>query len=86
MHWYELLLMIEPNLVIAYQSLAAIHTSVWRLAEAYRRKAYQIQRIFIEQAGDPLRWVLILCVGHRAAMSGSKSFCRPQHAAESSMP
>ena len=68
LRWYQLVLMIEPNLAIAYLNLAAIHSSAGHLAEAEscRKRAYQIQRIFIEQAGDPIRRVLILCVGRTA--------------------
>jgi len=63
--WYRLVLMIEPDLASAYQNLAAIHSYAGRIAEAKscRERAYQIQRIFIEHAGDPVRRVLILSVG-----------------------
>jgi hypothetical protein len=63
--WYRLVLMLDPRLAVAYQNLAAIYTSASRIAEAEscRARAYQIQRVFVEQAGDPVRRVLILCAG-----------------------
>lgn len=63
--WYRLVLAIDPNVAIAYQNLAAIHASAGRIAEAqaYRAKAYDIQRVFVECAGEPVRSVLILCTG-----------------------
>jgi tetratricopeptide (TPR) repeat protein len=63
--WYQLVLTINPNLAIAYQNLATIYSGMGRSAEAEscREQAYQIQRVFIEQAGNPSRSVLILGVG-----------------------
>lgn len=63
--WYRLALMLDPNLAIAYQNLASIHSFAGRTAEAEvcRERAYRIQRVFIECSGDLLRRVLILCVG-----------------------
>jgi tetratricopeptide (TPR) repeat protein len=64
--WYRLALTLDPKLAVAYQNLAAIYTSAGRIAEAEscRVRAYQIQRVFVEQAGNPVRRVLILCAGH----------------------
>ncbi|TKC87815.1 tetratricopeptide repeat protein [Trinickia terrae] len=66
--WYRLVLAIDPNVAVAYQNLAAIHADEGRFAEAEacRAKAYAIQRVFVERAGDPVRDVLILCTGQGA--------------------
>ncbi len=63
--WYRLALALDANLAIAYQNLAAIHSHAGRSgeAEACRERAYRIQRVFIECIGEPMRRVLILCVG-----------------------
>jgi tetratricopeptide (TPR) repeat protein len=63
--WYRLVLAIDPRAAIAYQNLAAIHANEGRIAqaEACRAKAYEIQRVFVERAGEPVRDVLILCTG-----------------------
>jgi tetratricopeptide (TPR) repeat protein len=63
--WYRLVLTLDPLLAVAYQNLAAIYISTGRIAEAdfCRMRAYQIQRVFVEQAGNPARRVLILCAG-----------------------
>jgi len=63
--WYRLVLMLEPNFAIAYLNLTSIHSSAGRNAEAEtcRRRAYQIQRVYVESDGNPLRRVLILLVG-----------------------
>ncbi|HLX02400.1 MAG TPA: hypothetical protein VKS80_09805, partial [Trinickia sp.] len=63
--WYRLVLAIDPRAAIAYQNLAAIHVSEGRMAEAEacRAKAYEIQRVFVERSGEPVRDVLILCTG-----------------------
>ncbi len=66
--WYRLVLMINPNLASAHQNLAAIHADAGRVGQAQfcRDRAYQIQRVFIESAGNRTRRVLILCVGRTA--------------------
>ncbi len=66
--WYELALAINPLLAIAHQNLAAIHASAGNLEQARlcRERAYRIQRIFIESAGNAARRVLVLCVGQTA--------------------
>ncbi|WP_206997183.1 ATP-grasp domain-containing protein [Trinickia mobilis] len=63
--WYGLVLAIDRNVAVAYQNLAAIHASEGRAAEAgaCRARAYEIQRVFVERAGEPVRDVLILCTG-----------------------
>jgi hypothetical protein len=63
--WYRLVLTLDPRLAVAYQNLAAIYTSAGRIAEAEscRTRAYQIQRVFVEETGNPVRRVLILCAG-----------------------
>ena len=71
--WYRLVLAIDPRAAIAYQNLAAIHGNEGRIAEAEacRAKAYEIQRVFVERSGEPVRDVLILCTG---AGSGNVPF------------
>jgi hypothetical protein len=66
--WYQLVLMLDPNLAAAYQNLAAIHLRAGRAAqaEACREQAYRIQRVFVESAGNPARRILVLCVGRSA--------------------
>jgi tetratricopeptide (TPR) repeat protein len=63
--WYRLVLSINPDLASAWQNLAAIHADGGRAAEAEasRRQAYRIQRVFIEPAAAGARRVLVLCVG-----------------------
>jgi hypothetical protein len=63
--WYRLVLALDPGIALAYQNLAAIYTQLGRnsLADACRERAYRIQRVFVEEAGAPLRRVLILCAG-----------------------
>jgi tetratricopeptide (TPR) repeat protein len=63
--WYRLVLTLDPNLAIAHQNLAAIHSSRGEVeqAEACRQRAYAIQRVFIEPADAPVRRLLILCAG-----------------------
>jgi tetratricopeptide (TPR) repeat protein len=67
--WYQLALTLDPGIAVAYQNLAAIYAQSGRsgLARACRERAYQLQRVFIEEAGLPRRRVLILCAGHTAA-------------------
>ena len=64
--WYRLVLQIDPNFAPAHLNLAAIHAQAGRVAQAQacRDLAYQWQRVFIEQAGEPAHRVLVLCVGH----------------------
>jgi tetratricopeptide (TPR) repeat protein len=63
--WYRLVLLLDAKLAVAHQNLAAIHALAGQVAEAdsSRERAYQIQRVFIDPAGNPARQVLILCVG-----------------------
>lgn len=71
--WYRLVLALNPQSAIACQNLAAIHASAGRSAEAdaYRQRAYQIQRVFVEQAPGQTRRVLVLCA---ARTSGNVPF------------
>lgn len=64
-HWYRLVLTFDPHFAIAYMNLTSIYASTGRLAEAEicRDQAYRNQRVFIEHEGDPIRRVLVLCVG-----------------------
>jgi tetratricopeptide (TPR) repeat protein len=64
--WYQLALTLDPGLAVAYQNLAAIYAQSGRngLARACRERAYQIQRVFVEEAGRPMRRVLVLYAGH----------------------
>jgi tetratricopeptide (TPR) repeat protein len=61
--WYHLVLALDPNLAIACQNLAAIHAEAGRhaQAEAFRERAYRIQRVFVEAAPGQSRNVLVLC-------------------------
>jgi hypothetical protein len=63
--WYRVVLAVDPNVALAYQNLAAIHAGAGRHAEAEacRARAYRLQRVYVERAGEPLRSVLILCTG-----------------------
>ena len=63
--WYELVLTLDPNIAVACQNLAAIHTGEGNmaLAEVYRERAYGIQRVFVEETPGWTRSVLILCAG-----------------------
>lgn len=63
--WYRMVLLIDPNFAPAHLNLSAIHSQAGReeQAQACRTRAYQIQRVFVEQAGHPVHRVLILCVG-----------------------
>jgi tetratricopeptide (TPR) repeat protein len=71
--WYQLVLTLDPNVAIACQNLAAIHASAGRTAEAdaFRERAYRIQRVFIEEAPGQVRRVLVLCA---ARASGNVPF------------
>jgi hypothetical protein len=64
--WYQLALTLDPGLAVAYQNLAAIYAQSGRngLARACRERAYQIQRVFVEEADRPGRRVLVLYAGH----------------------
>jgi hypothetical protein len=63
--WYRLVLMLDPNVAVAYQNLAAIHSARgdFAQAESCRHRAYGIQRVFIEPVDAPVRRLLILCAG-----------------------
>ncbi|WP_144150362.1 hypothetical protein [Paraburkholderia sp. BCC1885] len=71
--WYQLVLTLDPNLAVACQNLAAIHADAGRTAQAdaYRERAYRIQRVFVEQAPGQMRRVLVLCA---ARASGNVPF------------
>lgn len=66
--WYRLALMLDPELAIAHQNLAAIHAAAGRSEEARasRERAYRLQRVFVECVGAPAFRVLILCAGQSA--------------------
>jgi len=63
--WYQLVLMLDENIAAVYQNMVVIHAHFERpeLAEICRARAYQIQRVFIDPIMNPLRRLLILCVG-----------------------
>ncbi|HEX7748135.1 MAG TPA: hypothetical protein VF445_05220 [Bordetella sp.] len=63
--WYELALRLDCGLAVAWQNLAAIHAQAGdgQQAQACRDRAYGLQRVFIETAGQPRRRVLLLCSG-----------------------
>jgi tetratricopeptide (TPR) repeat protein len=71
--WYELVLTLDPNLAVACQNLAAIHAGAGRstAADAWRERAYRLQRVFVEQTPGQTRRVLILCA---ARASGNVPF------------
>jgi tetratricopeptide (TPR) repeat protein len=71
--WYQLVLTLDPNVAIACQNLAALHAGAGRTAkaDAYRERAYRIQRVFVEQAPGQTRRVLVLCA---ARASGNVPF------------
>lgn len=71
--WYQLVLTLDPNVAVACQNLAAIHASAGHTAEAdaYRERAYRIQRVFVEEAPGQVRRVLVLC---SARASGNVPF------------
>jgi len=71
--WYQLVLSLDPNVAVACQNLAAIHASAGRTAEAdaFRERAYRIQRVFVEEAPGQIRRVLVLCA---ARASGNVPF------------
>lgn len=71
--WYELALTLDPNLASACQNLAAIRADAGRTAEAdaWRERAYRLQRVFVEQAPGQTRRVLVLCA---ARASGNVPF------------
>ncbi|MGF6721003.1 hypothetical protein P3T43_000344 [Paraburkholderia sp. GAS41] len=72
-NWYQLVLTLDPDVAIACQNLAAIYAGAGRHAEAnaYRERAYRIQRVFVEQAPSQVRRVLVLCA---ARASGNVPF------------
>ncbi|HEY4317126.1 MAG TPA: hypothetical protein VGN04_05960 [Herbaspirillum sp.] len=61
--WYRRALAIDPELVAANQNLAAIlyMDGHWTEADKYYERAYRIQSLFIDQAEEPVRSLLILC-------------------------
>jgi hypothetical protein len=61
------------DVAIACQNLAALHAGAGRTAkaDAYRERAYRIQRVFVEQAPGQTRRVLVLCA---ARASGNVPF------------
>jgi len=63
--WYQLVLILDPKIAAVYQNMVVIHTHFGRhaQAEASRTRAYQMQRVFIDPIVNPLRRLLILCVG-----------------------
>ncbi len=65
MLWYQLVLLIDPDMAIAHLNLTAIYSGAGRIAEAEasRENAYKRQRVFIESAADPVRRVLVLLLG-----------------------
>jgi len=63
--WYQLVLMLDPNIAAVYQNMVVIHGYFGRHeeAEACRARAYQMQRVFVDPIRNPVRQLLILCVG-----------------------
>jgi len=63
--WYRLVLMLNERIAEVHQNMVVIHEHFDRdeQAEACRTQAYQLQRIFVEPVINPIRRVLILCVG-----------------------
>ena len=63
--WYKLVLMLDPNIAAVYQNMVVIHGHFGRHVEAEvcRARAYQMQRVFIDPIRNPVRQLLILCVG-----------------------
>lgn len=66
--WYRLALLLDPELAVAHQNLAAIHAAAGRSEEAAacRDRAYRLQRVFAESADASLCRVLILYAGGSA--------------------
>ncbi|HZV91668.1 MAG TPA: hypothetical protein VFF72_00545 [Caldimonas sp.] len=66
--WYRLVLLLDPKVAAAHQNLAAIHADRGEFGEAdeCRRRAYAIQRVFVEPVEVPARRLLILCAGRTA--------------------
>ncbi|WP_019938198.1 RimK family alpha-L-glutamate ligase [Bordetella sp. FB-8] len=63
--WYELALRLDCGLAVAWQNLAVVHAQAGdhRQAEQCRDRAYGLQRVFVEDAGQPRRRVVLLCSG-----------------------
>ncbi len=63
--WYELVLMLDPQMAAVFQNRVVIHEHFGRFAEAEqcRARAYALQRVFIDPVVDPTRQLLILCAG-----------------------
>lgn len=73
LHWFRHTLAVAPDLAIAHQNLAAVLDRRDRPheAEAHRRRAYALQRVYVEPARGASRRVLILCSGR---VSGNLPF------------
>ena len=63
--WYQTVLMLDEHIAEVYQNMVVIHSHFGRaeLAELCRARAYQLQRVFIDPIQNPVRQLLILCVG-----------------------
>ena len=63
--WYQLVLMLDPDLATAHQNLAVIyeHSDQLPKAASHRARAYRIQRVYIEAGKATGPRVLILCTG-----------------------
>lgn len=70
--WYRAALRLDPQLVVAHQNLASILEVKGDAEQAqyHRDQAYRRQNLFIDQAAQPKRTVLILC----AAATGNVPF------------
>ena len=64
-NWYRLVQMLDDQIAEVYQNMVVIHEHFGRFeqAEACRAEAYRLQRVFIDPIQDPIRQLLILCVG-----------------------
>ncbi|PLZ03926.1 hypothetical protein CY652_02830 [Burkholderia sp. WAC0059] len=67
-YWYGLTLALDERQALAWLNLGAIHTQAGRSAEARQcqDRAYGLQRVYVEEAGQPVRRVLLLCAGRAA--------------------
>jgi hypothetical protein len=87
-YWYRLVLTLDPHVAVACQNLAAILASVGQVSEAaaYRKRAYGIQRVFVEATGAPQRRVLVLCAARTSgnvpidALLPATTCCRIKYA------
>lgn len=73
LHWFRHTLALAPNFAMAHQNLAAVLDRLGHAAEAdaRRRHAYALQRIYVEPCEGAPRRVLILCSGQ---ISGNVPF------------